>query len=110
MRTGLSAFLLLSLTACSKPATEFPIDRPVLPEVLVEVYTAEAKAKAMGTSLVDARVGALRKHGYDTVAFNETMRVLTEDPEEAKKVYQAVLDSVIFAQRDIRAKALADSL
>jgi len=99
--------VLLLVSACSKPQTEFPISRGELPGVLIDVYVAEAEAGLLATDLADARSEALLRHGYDTSDFNETMRLLTEDPDAAKAIYQAVLDSVIFEQRDIRAKRLA---
>ena len=102
--------VLLFVSACSKPQSEFPIPRDELPGVLIDVYVAEAEAELNRSSLRDARSEALERHGYNTADFDETMRLLTEDPEVAKAIYQTVLDSVIFEQRDIRAKHLASDL
>ncbi len=72
------------------------------------VYVAEAEAELKRTDVADARVVALDQHGYDISDFDESMRLLTENPELAKKIYQAVLDSVILEQRDIRATTLTE--
>ena len=95
----------LIVSACSRPQPELPIPQDELPGVLIDVYVAEAEAELVGSSLVEARSAALLKHEYDTSDFNETMRLLTEDPEVAKDIYQVVLDSVIVEQRSIRAEA-----
>ena len=100
--------VLLFVSACSRPESEFPIARDEIAGVLIDVYLAEAEAELLGADLAGARIEALQRHGYDTVDFGETMRLLTEDPEVAKAIYQTVLDSVIFEQRDIRAKRLAE--
>ncbi|MFV1980956.1 MAG: hypothetical protein ACC655_07370, partial [Rhodothermia bacterium] len=102
--------LLLVVSACSRPQLELPIPQDELPGVLIDIYVAEAEAELLGTDLTDARVDALRRRGYDTGDFDETIRLLTEDPEFAKKIYQTVLDSVIFEQREIRARRLTSDV
>lgn len=104
----IAALAALAVSACSRPQAELPIPQDELPGVLIDVYVAEAEAELVGSSLVEARREALLKHEYDTSDFNETMRLLTEDPEVAKAIYQVVLDSVIVEQRSIRAEALEE--
>lgn len=109
---ALAALILMVIlgSGCARSERKLPIPRDMLPDVLVAVYVAEAEASVNGASVAGARLEALRSFGYDTTDFNETVRMLTEDPETGKEVYQAVLDSVIFEQREIRSKLLADSV
>jgi hypothetical protein len=106
---SVALFIALSLSGCSSPTPEFPINEELLPGVLIDVYVAEADANDKRNSLEAARTEALDRHGYDTTDFNETMKLLTENPEIAKKIFQSVLDSVIVEQRSIRADMLEDN-
>ena len=109
MRHAVTLFILVALSCAPRSVdTGIPLDD--LPQVLVDVYVAEAKAEATGGDAVEARAAALERRGYSVETFDETMAVLVENPEIAKDVYQAVLDSVIFEQRELRARALGDSL
>lgn len=98
------------LAGCNKQSDEMPIPRDELPAVLLDIYVAEAEASILKSSVEQARVSALQKHGYDTTDLKESIRILTEDPEIGKDVYQSLLDSAIFEQREIRSRMTADSV
>lgn len=102
--------VVCTLLGCSRSEKQLPIPREMLAEVLVAVHVAETVASLDGTSTAEARLETLRDFGFDTTDFNETIRMLAGDPETGKEVYQAVLDSVIFEQREIRSKLMADSI
>lgn len=102
-------YTVLLLAGCGKDQVETPIPRDQLPSVLLDVYVAESRANQLQSNLEEARAEALRKHGFDTADLNQSIRILTENPEIGKQVYQTLLDSAIFEQREIRSRMMADS-
>jgi hypothetical protein len=109
-RTVLILGVLIAAQGCRTGDHDSPVSREALPAVMLDVYLAEAAARRDSTSLEVARVDALSRHGLDTSAYHEALRVLTQDPQLGKDVFQALLDSVVMEQRDIRARMLEDSV
>lgn len=91
-------------------AEESPIPDSLLVGVLVDVYSATARAHLDGTDASMARVEALARFGLDTTDFNRTLTFLAENPDSAASVYQRALDSLIVVEQDLRSAPDLDSL
>ena len=82
----------------------------LLVDVLVDVYSATARAHLDGTDPDSARVEAMAHFGLDTVALNRTLHYFAQNPDSAATVYQRALDSLIVVQRNLRSAPELDSL
>jgi hypothetical protein len=82
----------------------------LLVDVIVDVYTATARAHLEGTDPKQARVEALEPFGIDTATLNRTIDYLTDEPDSAAAVYQRALDSLVVIQRELRSLPERDSL
>jgi hypothetical protein len=103
--------LVALVAACGdNAANRERIPDSLLVDVLVEVYTATAKAHLEGTDPELARVEAIRQFGIDTVVLNRTIDYLAENPDSAAVVYKRALDSLIVEQRELRSIPVRDSL
>jgi hypothetical protein len=101
---------LLVWQGCGRSHDELPIPEERLPAIMIDVYLARARSELEGQSAAEAVSEALRSHGFDTTAYNETLNLLTANPELGKEIFQTVLDSVIMEQRNIRARMMLDSV
>lgn len=78
--------------------------------VLVDVYTATAKARLDGTDPESARIGALSRHHLDTLSLNAMIDYFAENPDSATDLYQQALDSLVILQREMKSSSELDSL
>ncbi|HEX9658807.1 MAG TPA: hypothetical protein VGA18_00840 [Rhodothermales bacterium] len=113
MRPAVVALLLggVVLSGCESKGSAGPgIPDSLLVDVLVDVYSATARAHLDGTDPDSARVEAMAHFGLDTVALNRTLHYFAENPDSAATVYQRALDSLIVFQRNLRSAPELDSL
>lgn len=78
--------------------------------VLVDVYSATARAHLEGTDPKVARAEAVARFGLDTLSLNRTLDYFAENPDSAAPVYQRALDSLIVHRRNLRSAPDLDSL
>jgi len=103
--------IVLGAIGCGSPAqTSGGVPDSLLVGVIVEVFSATARAELNGTDPGIARQEALAKFGLDTMALSQTLKVLAEDPDSAAVVYQRALDSLVVIQRGLRSVPELDSL
>jgi len=113
MKSAVIVFMLdfVVLTGCGANGSASPgIPDSLLVDVLVDVYSATARARLDGTNPDSARVEALAHFGLDTVSLNRTLHYFAENPDSAATVYQRALDSLIVVQRNLRSAPELDSL
>lgn len=114
MRTPFTRPLLILFIlvwqGCGTSNEELPIPEERLPAIMIDVYLARVHAELEGRSTAKAIAETLHSHGYDTTAYDETLNLLTANPELGKEIFQTVLDSVIMEQRNIRARMMLDSI
>lgn len=87
-----------------------PIPDSLLVDVLVDVYSATARAHLESLNADSARAEAVARFGLDTADLTRTLNYFAENPDSASKFYQGALDSLVRIQRELRSRPEADSL